>query len=195
MQRLLSNVAARSLARQQVCVLPVVMHTTRRCASSKVPPTVRPPTAAAASATSAAPHANSSSAAATPEAAQASAPELDAKAAEQVRLAQEIGEQAFGENTEILKQVGYRGLRAFVVCAVGMGAFMWAMKKKKAELAAGEAGAASGAGAGAEEDDDPTQRYLEEMRSLGFDVDTLEEELEQERVSKLAATTGAKSVA
>lgn len=113
------------------------------------------------------------------------APELDAKAAEQVRLAQDIGEQAFGENTEILKQIGYRGLRAFVVCVVGLSAFMWAMKKKKAELAAQEAAKA--------DDDDPTQRYLEEMRGLGFDVDTLEEELEQERVAKLAAKKAAKS--
>lgn len=111
---------------------------------------------------------------------------MDAKAAEQVRLAQDIGEEAFGENTAILKQVGYRGLRAFVVCAVGLGAFAWAMKRKKRELAAEEA-AKTGA---AEGEDDPTQRYLEEMRSLGFDVDTLEEELEQERVAKL---TGAVS--
>ncbi|KAG5491135.1 hypothetical protein JIQ42_01030 [Leishmania sp. Namibia] len=117
------------------------------------------------------------------------APDLDAKAAEQVRVARELGEQAFGENTEILKKVAARGLRAFLVCAVGMAAFMWAMKKRKQELMANATPAGSAAdGALAEEEDGPTQRYLQEMRGLGFDVDTLEEELKLERLAKAAAS-------
>ncbi|KPI90256.1 hypothetical protein ABL78_0638 [Leptomonas seymouri] len=174
MRRAVSNATARTLAvdssgrltRRRVCWCAATL-ASYRLSSSKVPPSVRPPTVASAA------HVDASSREAS-KAAQPSVPELDAKAAEQVRLAQEMGEEAFGENTEILSQVGYRGLRAFVVCAIGMSALMLAMKKKKAELATEEA------------DDDPTQRYLEEMRSLGFDVDTLEEELEQERVAKLA---------
>ncbi|AYU83061.1 conserved hypothetical protein [Leishmania infantum JPCM5] len=115
------------------------------------------------------------------------APELDAEAAEQVRLAQELGEQAFSENTEILKKVAFRGLRAFVMCAVGVAAFMWAMKKKKRERQADALpGVEAPRAAHAEGHDDPTQRYLQEMRGLGFDVETLEEELEYERVAKAA---------
>ncbi|KAG5466838.1 hypothetical protein LSCM1_01015 [Leishmania martiniquensis] len=115
-------------------------------------------------------------------------PELDRRAAEEVRVAQELGEQAFGENTEILKKVAVRGLRAFFVCAVGVVVLMWTMKKRKQELVTNVQpadGAASGALA--EEADDPTQRYLQEMRGLGFDVDTLEEELKQERLANAAA--------
>lgn len=184
MQRLVSNLAGRPLTAtitrcctsQKTSVCATIL-TTHRLASSGVPPSFRPPTAAGVTRAD-----GSSSVAAEQD--QASAPELDAKAAEQVRLAQDIGEEAFGENTAILKQVGYRGLRAFVVCAIGMGTFMWAMKKKKRELADSKVGKAGSA----EEDEDPTQRYLEEMRSLGFDVDTLEEELEQERAAKLPTT-------
>lgn len=150
--------------------------------SSPVPPTPTSATPLRAAA-SAAPSSTSSSSAAQAK------PELDAEAAEQVRLAQELGEQAFGENTAILKQVAMRGLRAFVVCGVGMGAFVWAKRRKQRELEVTEAptGAAGAAQAEADEED-PTQRYLEEMRGLGFDVDTLEEELEQERLAKAAAT-------
>ncbi|AIO01869.1 hypothetical protein LPMP_342430 [Leishmania panamensis] len=116
------------------------------------------------------------------------APELDTRAAEEVRLAQDLGEQAFGENTEILKKVAARGLRSFVVCAVGLGVFTWAMKKKKRELEATAPPAVEAAGdAHAERDEDPTQRYLHEMRGLGFDVDTLEEELEHEQRAKATA--------
>ncbi|KAG5467378.1 hypothetical protein CUR178_01021 [Leishmania enriettii] len=116
------------------------------------------------------------------------APDLDAKAAEQVRVARELGEQAFGENTEILKKVAARGLRAFLVCAVGMAAFMWAMKKRTQEFMANTSTAGPAAdGALVEEEDGPTQRYLQEMRGLGFDVDTLEEELKLERLAKAAA--------
>jgi nitrogen fixation-related uncharacterized protein len=177
MQRIVSNATARNLARCETYRL-AAMLTSCRLSSSGVPLTVRPPTAAGAARADESAQGNGSPA-------QVTAPELDAKAAAQVRLARDMGEQAFGENTEILKVIGYRGLRAFVVCAIGLGAFMWAMKKKKAELAAGEANAT-------DDDEDPTQRYLEEMRSLGFDVDTLEEELEQERLAKLAAAKEAK---
>ncbi|KPA86238.1 hypothetical protein ABB37_00471 [Leptomonas pyrrhocoris] len=154
-----------------------------RPSSSQVPRSVHPPTAASTADVNAPSTAKM-------KAAPSSTPQLDAKAAEQVRLAHDIGEQAFGENTKILTQIAYRGLRAFVVCAIGMGAFMWAMKRKKAELAAEETATGS-----AEKDEDPTQRYLEEMRSMGFDVDTLEEELEQTRVAKMAAAQAATKAA
>ncbi|GET92773.1 hypothetical protein, conserved [Leishmania tarentolae] len=114
------------------------------------------------------------------------APELDAEAAEQVQVARELGEQVFSENTEILKKVAFRGLRALCVCAVGVAAFLWAMKKKRQELEANASPTAEAAlAADADLEDDPTKRYLQEMRSLGFDVDTLEEELEKERSAKL----------
>ncbi|KAG5492675.1 hypothetical protein JKF63_01254 [Porcisia hertigi] len=116
-------------------------------------------------------------------------PHLDPEAAEQVRIVKELGEQAFGENTDILKKVAFRGLRSFVVCAVGMIAFMWAMKKKRRELEASARPAVEAdSGLQAAEDGDPTRRYLQEMRELGFDVDTLEAELEQERLAKAAVS-------
>lgn len=67
-----------------------------------------------------------------------------------------------------------------------------AMRRKKAEVARtglnGAAEGRGGSGAALEaEEEDVTQRYLEEMRGLGFDVDTLEEELELERLAKEAA--------
>ncbi|KAK7195714.1 hypothetical protein NESM_000501700 [Novymonas esmeraldas] len=148
----------------------------RRASSSSVPPSGGSAAVQSSSATPAAGTAHAT-------------PELDAEAAEQVRLAKELGEQAFGENTAILKKVALRGLRAFMVCAVGMAAFMWAAKRKKRELAASPAPAAQASAAtAAAEEEDPTQRYLEEMRGLGFDVDTLEEELENERQAKAAAS-------
>lgn len=186
MQRLTYALVGRRLvlraAQCRDAPLPVAaLLTACRFSSSQVPPSIRPPTAAVSP---------NSSDKVSPSA-QAGAPELDAEAAEQVRLAQQIGEEAFGENTAILKQVGYRGLRAFLVCAVGLGAFAWAMKRKKKELAAEEAGKAGTA----VDEEDPTQRYLEEMRSLGFDVDTLEEELEQERAAKRVEAPPTKAVA
>lgn len=132
---------------------------------------------------------------------------VDAEAREQIKIAQEIGEENFEANTKILKQVATRGLRSFLVAAVGLGAFGFAIKrrrmqleKEKEEAAARSEGDGKG-DTGADDDDvvaeravlalirsgdqkradDPTERYLEEMRGLGFDVDTLEEELENER--------------
>lgn len=104
-----------------------------------------------------------------------------------MRLAQELGEQVFSENTEILKNIAVRGLRAFVMCAVGVAAFMWAMKKKRQERQVNVLPAVDAPrSAHAQGHDDPTQRYLQEMRGLGFDVETLEEELEHERAAKVA---------
>lgn len=110
---------------------------------------------------------------------------LDEKTAEQLRIAMEIGEEGFEENVAILKQLALRGLRALVVCAVGVGTFWYAVRRRReAERKLKEK---------VEEgwEEDPTQRYLEEMRSLGFDVDTLEEELEAERTAKPSNTNPA----
>ncbi|CCW69455.1 unnamed protein product [Phytomonas sp. Hart1] len=66
-----------------------------------------------------------SSEAATPEAALP----IDAKAAEQIRIATEIGEKGFEENVKILKQLSLRGLRAFSILTVGLGALFYSKKR------------------------------------------------------------------
>lgn len=103
---------------------------------------------------------------------------LDAATIEKLKIADEIGEKAFEENTEILKRMMLRGLRALVIGIFGFVAFSVAMKRRRRleedKLPKDES------------DEDPTQRYLQEMRSLGFDVDTLEEELESEKKSKVS---------
>lgn len=107
--------------------------------------------------------------------ASSAAHKLDAATLEKLRIAEEIGDKAFEENTEILKKVMLRGLRALVIGIVGFVTFSVAMKRRKRA----EEQASSG-----KNDDDPTARYLEEMRSLGFDVDGLEEELAHEKHQK-----------
>lgn len=101
---------------------------------------------------------------------------LDAATIEKLKVAEEIGEKAFEENTEILKKMMLRGLRALLVGIVGFVAFAVAMKRRR-RIEENEKQLVDDNG------EDPTQRYLEEMRSLGFDVDGLEEELEAERKS------------
>lgn len=100
---------------------------------------------------------------------------LDAETIEKLRVAEEIGEKAFEENTEILKKMMLRGLRALVVGIGGFVAFT-AARKRRARID-------DAANAAVEPDDDPTQKYLNEMRSLGFDVDGLEDELANEKKS------------
>ena len=76
-----------------------------------------------------------------------------------------IGERAFDENHDILRRVLLRGARSFVVGAVGIIAFSVSLKWKRDQL---------------EKEriiDDPTHRYLSEMRSIGFDVDELEDQI------------------
>ncbi|KEG10926.1 hypothetical protein DQ04_03151110 [Trypanosoma grayi] len=101
---------------------------------------------------------------------------LDERTLQNMRIAEKIGTESFEENTQILRRISWRGLRAFLVCGTGLAAFGYAMRRRRnlqEELQRAQA-----------LDDDPTQRYLEEMRGLGFDVDTLEEELEAERKVK-----------
>ncbi|CAD2216778.1 hypothetical protein AGDE_03066 [Angomonas deanei] len=105
----------------------------------------------------------------------------DQRTAEEIRISQEIGKEAFEENTLILKSLAMRGLRAFLICAIGLGAFTIAMKRKKKEQEEVAAKALK-------PEDDPTARYLEEMRGLGFDVDTLEEELLAEKQENKGAS-------
>ncbi|CCW62100.1 unnamed protein product [Phytomonas sp. EM1] len=54
---------------------------------------------------------------------------IDAKAAEQIRIATEIGEEGFEENIKILKQMFLRGLRAFLIFMLGLGAFFYSKKR------------------------------------------------------------------
>jgi hypothetical protein len=99
--------------------------------------------------------------------------ELDPATIEKLKVAEAIGEAAFEENTEILKKMMLRGLRALVIGILGFVTFSVAMKKRRRREEE-EANRTS-------DDEDPTLRYLEEMRGLGFDVDGLEEELEAEK--------------
>ena len=94
-----------------------------------------------------------------------------------------MGDAAFEENTRILKKIMLRGLRSICVVGVGLVAFNVAMKRKKAQLEREKEPAAPG-------DDDPTQRYLNEMRSIGFDVDGLEEEIAAQRDQDPRSTPG-----
>lgn len=96
---------------------------------------------------------------------------LDERTRQNMRIAEKIGSECFEQNTQILRGLAWRGLRAFFVFGGGVAAFAYAMRRQRSRK---EAVDASG---------DPTQRYLEEMRGLGFDVDTVEEELEVSRRS------------
>jgi hypothetical protein len=98
---------------------------------------------------------------------------MDAATRAKIETVKSLGDQTFDENTRILKKMMLRGLRAFAVVGVGLFAFNIAMKRKKAQRMLEEAAAAESAG----DSDDPTLRYLAEMRSIGFDVDGLEEEI------------------
>jgi hypothetical protein len=69
------------------------------------------------------------------------------------------------ESFQILQSLAMRGLRAAGAMMLGVGMLVFARNRKKRELAAQE-----------EEqrqrlEDDPTQRYLKEMGSVGWDVE------------------------
>ncbi|ESL11483.1 hypothetical protein TRSC58_00765 [Trypanosoma rangeli SC58] len=102
-------------------------------------------------------------------------PTLDERTMQNMRIAEKIGAKTFEENTTILRRVAWRGARAFVVCAIGMAAFAYAMRRRRQQLQQEELRKRGRL------EEDSTARYLEEMRGLGFDVDALEEELEAER--------------
>lgn len=98
-------------------------------------------------------------------------PLVDATSEAKMKVAQELGVEAFEENTRILKRLGLRALRSFAVVGTGLVAFNIALKRKKRLEDAKHVDEQQIAV------DDPTTRYLTEMRSLGFDVDTLEEDI------------------
>ena len=100
---------------------------------------------------------------------------LDAETKEKLRIVEQIGEQAFEENTEILKKIMLRGLRALVIGGFGFVAFAVAMKRQKRRQQ--EQDEAAEHLANGTKPEDPTQRYLAEMRALGFDVDGLEDDI------------------
>ncbi|RNF11797.1 uncharacterized protein Tco025E_06610 [Trypanosoma conorhini] len=100
---------------------------------------------------------------------------LDEHTMQNMRIAEKMGAKTFEENTSILRRVAWRGARAFVVCGIGMAAFGYAMRRRRLQLQQEEPRKRG------KLEEDSTARYLEEMRGLGFDVDTLEEELEAER--------------
>lgn len=103
---------------------------------------------------------------------------LDDETVAKLKAAESIGEEAFSENVEILKRLMLRGLRAVTIGVVGFVAFSIAMRRRARNQEQSEV------------TEDATERYLEEMRSLGFDVDGLEEEVEAERKMRLTNTAG-----
>lgn len=101
-------------------------------------------------------------------------PTLDAETQAKVKVVQDMGNDAFVENQEILRNLALRGLRSLVLVCVGLAAFFIALRRKRArDQAYDEAQALLNADT---DSDDPTQRYLREMGDLGFDVEAGEEE-------------------
>lgn len=153
----------------------------RRCRWLRCP-TVPPAPPAAAKGSAAV--AGAAAAAAAPSSGSPGQPEitLDAETKEKLRIVEQIGEQAFDENTEILKKIMLRGLRALVIGGFGFVAFAVAMKRQKRrqqEQAEEAEHLANGT-----KPEDPTERYLAEMRALGFDVDGLEDEIAEKNKKK-----------
>lgn len=90
-----------------------------------------------------------------------------------------MGEEALEENARILKRMGMRGLRAFLVGGLGIVAFSIALKRKRREEEARRDEAVA-AGTDAE---DPTARYLREMDGQGWDVKGHEDEVRKQRAA------------
>ena len=112
-----------------------------------------------------------------------------------LKVTQSMSDAEFAENTQILKRLGLRGLRAVVICAVGGAAYLGAARKKRREAAAAAAGdddvssvsdaELAAADRAAQEAvalsadgkaDGPTARYLREMTEVGWDVEGQEKE-------------------
>lgn len=109
---------------------------------------------------------------------------MNSRSAQDFETALKFGDADFEENTQVLKTIALRGLRSFVICGAGIAVFMLATRRRKnAESNVSSPSSHSTASSDFQELD-ATERYLEEMRSLGFDVDTLEEELAQERAAE-----------
>eukprot|EP00760_Papus_ankaliazontas_P005150 PhM_4_TR12422/c0_g1_i1/m.86823 len=77
-------------------------------------------------------------------------------------------EAAFEENIAILKKMSFRGLRAFGMIIVGLTSLHLARNYRKAKMAEGD-------GATAAKAEDATDRYLQEMSSMGWPVEENEE--------------------
>ena len=97
---------------------------------------------------------------------------LDAESARKIKIAEAIGTEGFEENTNVLKKMSLRGLRAVFVVGVGLVVFNYAFKRKKRQLAEQEEAERIASGG-----EDPTARYLAEMEGLGFDVKGHENDL------------------
>eukprot|EP00759_Apiculatamorpha_spiralis_P031772 PhF_6_TR33573/c0_g1_i1/m.48988 len=76
--------------------------------------------------------------------------------------------ETFSENVTILKKLGLRGVRSFAIVAVGLVSFHYAREYRKERLAETQKALPS-------TDEDPTQRYLKEMSSMGWPVEEGEE--------------------
>ena len=102
---------------------------------------------------------------------------MDAETKAKIKVVNDMGNEAFTENQEILRNLALRGLRSMVLVCFGMVAFFIALRRKRNRdrLYDEEHGLLP-----KEDDDqepeDPTQRYLREMGGLGFDVEGGEEE-------------------
>jgi hypothetical protein len=105
---------------------------------------------------------------------------VDAATAEKMKIAESIGQESFEENTQLLKDLALRGLRAFVLAIIGLSMFTFAKKRKRRQLEEEEAAAKKEQGL-SDDDDDPTARYLKEMGSIGFDVEGLEKSIAEEK--------------
>jgi len=94
---------------------------------------------------------------------------LDAKARDTLKTAGAINEAAFEENIGILRKIGARGFRSMAIFGLGAGALIYAMRRRAASAEAELTKSPS------PQEQNPTERYLNEMRGLGFDVDGHEE--------------------
>jgi flagellar biosynthesis/type III secretory pathway M-ring protein FliF/YscJ len=95
---------------------------------------------------------------------------LDLKGKERLAVAEAMGEAALDENTRIIKQLGVRALRAFVVGGLGLVTFTVMLKRKRRQEAEAAEAAEATQGAVATDAEDPTARYLREMDGQGWDV-------------------------
>jgi hypothetical protein len=101
---------------------------------------------------------------------------LDAETRAKIKVVNDMGNEAFTENQVILRNLALRGLRSMVLVCVGMVAFFIALRRKRNRDRAYDEEHGLLPKEDEVEPEDPTQRYLKEMGSLGFDVEGGEEE-------------------
>lgn len=102
-------------------------------------------------------------------------PKLSAAAKRKIEIVNAIGDEAFEENTKVLKSIAMRGLRSGLIIVIGVVAFAVSLRKKKQRDAAFEEEEK------AKISNDPTQRYLDEMSGLGFDTEQGEKDAAEAR--------------